>query len=567
MLHKYAIYLVFSLFCVSSIWAQKKIDFVFQDDSYQHIIKHPKTNFKDSIEALEYIREFRASAIKKGHLLASIDSIHYFSDTIQPYFYIGEQLKQIKISIKEKDLQFIRQHSSINEKYLTSLPFSPDELSKSFTSILKTYLNNGYPFAQINLVNISIGKENSKAELNINKGKLYTWSDIHIRGDSSINLKLISNTIGISIGDVFNEKLLNKITNKIQQVSYLQEIKPSEILFKKEGCELFLYLKTIPTSSMNGIIGFQPNPVTERLIITGELNLNLLNTLNRGEQLKINWQSIQEKTQSLKSSFSYPYLFNTSFGVKGKFNLYKRDSTFLDLLGGISVLYYLSQHHYIEGFYNNITNTKLLGADNNPTFSKIGDAKTNLYGLGYTYQQLDYLPNPSRGMNISLSMSSGARNYRLNDTLPYQKSTTYRGELSIEYFVPLAKRHVLRAMNEFNFYSADEIFQNELSRFGGLNSLRGFNEDELYSSTFNVSTLEYRFLLDRNSNVFAFYNLAWYENVAANYYNDKPMGFGLGFSFSTNLGSFAIAYALGKQFNNPILFQDSKIHFGYIAYF
>jgi hemolysin activation/secretion protein len=117
------------------------------------------------------------------------------------------------------------------------------------------------------------------------------------------------------------------------------------------------------------------------------------------------------------------------------------------------------------------------------------------------------------------------------------------------------------------FYYAPEIYQNELFRFGGLNSLRGFNEEELFASTRVVGTLEYRFLLDRNSNVFVFYDQAFYENNAAIYSKDNPLGFGAGLSFGTNLGIFSISYALGKQQGNPILMRNGKIHFGYIAYF
>ncbi len=121
--------------------------------------------------------------------------------------------------------------------------------------------------------------------------------------------------------------------------------------------------------------------------------------------------------------------------------------------------------------------------------------------------------------------------------------------------------------NRTNLYSAPVIYSNEAYRYGGLSSQRGFNEEELYSTAQTTFTAEYRFLVDRNSFAFAFFDQSWYENNSLQYYNDKPMGFGVGFSFGTNIGIFSISYALGKQFDNPILFRNSKIHFGYIAYF
>jgi hemolysin activation/secretion protein len=134
-------------------------------------------------------------------------------------------------------------------------------------------------------------------------------------------------------------------------------------------------------------------------------------------------------------------------------------------------------------------------------------------------------------------------------------------------YVSIFPRHVLLLGLLFDFYSSPTIFENELYRFGGLNSLRGFNEEQLFASTKGQLTFEYRFLLDENSNVFLFYDQCFYENSSVNYYNDHPLGFGGGISFGSKIGVFSITYALGRELANPIDFRSSKIHFGYTAYF
>jgi hemolysin activation/secretion protein len=118
-----------------------------------------------------------------------------------------------------------------------------------------------------------------------------------------------------------------------------------------------------------------------------------------------------------------------------------------------------------------------------------------------------------------------------------------------------------------SLYYAPIIYQNEAFRIGGLSTLRGFNEEELFVTSFMTTTIEYRYLLERNSALFAFFDQAFYENSSANHLTDMPFGFGGGFSFGTNLGIFSISYGLGKQLNNPILVRNGKVHFGYIAYF
>ena len=147
------------------------------------------------------------------------------------------------------------------------------------------------------------------------------------------------------------------------------------------------------------------------------------------------------------------------------------------------------------------------------------------------------------------------------------KNTTLSGHLIYREFLPVFPRHVIHFAALFDFYSSAKIFENELYRFGGLNTLRGFNEEQLFASTKAQLTFEYRFLLDESSNVFLFYDQCFYENVASSYYNDNPFGFGGGISFGSNIGVFAITYAIGKEFSNPIDLRSSKIHFGYTAYF
>jgi hemolysin activation/secretion protein len=171
--------------------------------------------------------------------------------------------------------------------------------------------------------------------------------------------------------------------------------------------------------------------------------------------------------------------------------------------------------------------------------------------------------NPSKGRVFTSKIYLGQRKL----TSDSSSNTTFSGHLNYREYVPLFKRHVLVFAGVFDFYSSPVIYQNELFRFGGLNTLRGFNEEELFASVKAQATIEYRFLLDKGSNVFVFFDQCMYENNALDYVKDHPFGFGGGISFGSKIGVFNITYALGKKFSNPIDFRSSKIHFGYTAYF
>ena len=215
------------------------------------------------------------------------------------------------------------------------------------------------------------------------------------------------------------------------------------------------------------------------------------------------------------------------------------------------------------------------GLENITTLPPYGDITTISYGATFHYEKLDYRLNPRKGFYFQGTGSTGNREIRKNSEINpavYEsidlKSVTYQGEILADYFISLGGRHVVNVGSNFAYIYNPNLFVNELYRIGGLKSLRGFDEESIYASTFVIGKIEYRYLLEQNSFLFTFINAAWYENKSGDLnVTDTPLGFGAGIDFETRIGIMSFSYALGKQFDNPILFKDGKIHFGIVNYF
>lgn len=550
-----------------STWGQKPYQLVFTNDSYKLIKKNPEIHFKDSLTTLNYIKNFRQFAIKQGYLLASVDSLKWSNKRANVHFYSGPKLEKADLTIDSEVLKFLKKRGIPMEKYIRNVAFSPKEISRILNEIQQTYENNGFPFVRVQLGDIQMDSLSMKAKVLVKAGNSVSWTKINLRGENLLSEKVISSYIQIKVGDEYNYKDLSMISTRLKQVTFLEETKSAEVLFTQEGAELFLYLKSKPVSLANGVIGIQPNPVTQRVSLTGDIRLKLVNVLKRAELFDLNWRSIQAQTQALKTQLIIPNLFRSPFGIEGQFELYKRDSTFLELKSSVGIQYALSNGNFLKAFYRNNSSNVLAAGKNNPSFSNLGSVNTNYYGIGFQRQTIDYLPNPRKGMLLRMNVSIGSRKSQKSDTSSVITETTFRGMIDWQNYFPINKRNVLKVQLSGEFYEAPIIFQNEVYRFGGQISQRGFNEEELNATTRALFTLEYRFLLDQNSFLFAFYDQSWFENRALNYYNDTPYGFGIGLSFGTNLGTFSLSYALGSQQGNPILFRDGKVHFGYIAFF
>lgn len=146
----------------------------------------------------------------------------------------------------------------------------------------------------------------------------------------------------------------------------------------------------------------------------------------------------------------------------------------------------------------------------------------------------------------------------------------YRYRLLIEKYTQIGKISTIKTSAQSEGIYSPTIFFNELIRFGGVYSLRGFNEQSLFASNYTMVTLEYRYLLSQNANIFAFWNGAYYEDksmIRTNTKHDFPFGFGFGANLETGVGVLTLAYALGRENQNPIKFQSGKFHFGLIGLF
>ncbi len=521
-----------------------------------------KTNQKD------FLASYRFNLVKKGYFLANFDSIVSSLGTTNAYLFLGPKFKKISLAITPEDYLFLRRLGFYGTVKLSDqgVSLSPSQLRATLRQVLESLNQNGYPFASVTLIDNVIGIDSIASTLKILKGRKLLWKSIQVKGDSTFSAASIQSITGIKVGDNFNEVQWHGLDQKLKQINHIQVVKAAELLFTNEGAELFLYLKSARISNFNGAIGLQPNPVSQRVGLTGELQLKLVNTLRQAEQVDFNWRSIQPATQSLVIRVNYPYLFKTTFGTDFKFNLYKRDSTFLEIKAAFAVQYQFKKGQLFKGIYQFYSSDRLAGAGSSVGFSQSVSLTTSAFGIAFLKKELDYIPNPSKGSATTIELFVGSREAK-TDTVSNSTSTIFKGSISYEKYFRLASRHVVKSAIAYDFYYAPVIYQNERYRFGGLTSLRGFNEEEIFSTSRAIFSLEYRFLVDKNSAAFLFYDQAVYEDRSTSYIKDTPFGIGAGFSIGSKIGIFSISYAIGKQLKNPFDFRQGKVHFGYIAYF
>ncbi|MCG3164701.1 MAG: Outer membrane protein assembly factor BamA [Bacteroidia bacterium] len=512
-----------------------------------------------------------------GYLSARVDSSRKVDSLhLKAWITTGEVFRwaTIKAGNVSED---ILSRSNFREKVFFGEPIYFRSVTRLQKRIIAWCENNGYPFASVKLDSLKIKEGKLLASLNLKKNGLFTIDSLVIKGNAKVKPVYLYNYYGIKPGDVYDESLVRKISVRTKELAFVRETQAPQAVFSKDKAKLLVFLDKKGASQFDGILGVLPDNATGKVLVTGDLKLNLLNSFGRGETVSINWRKLQAQTQDLRTQVVYPFLFNTPFGVDLKFDLYKRDTTFININMAGGLQYLFSGGNYLKVFIDSRTSNLLstYNLQNITTLPQYADVKTLLYGIGGKFEKLDYRFNPRKGLRLIANLQAGNKTIRQNAKInpeAYEgiklKTLQINTDLVAEYYIPLGKRSTVKTGLQGAAVVNQNLFQNELPRIGGLKTLRGFDEESIFASLYSIATLEYRFLLEQNSYLFSFFDQAYYENTSrGKRIFDRPFGFGAGITFETKIGIFSLTYALGKQFDNPVNFRSGKIHFGVVSRF
>jgi outer membrane protein assembly factor BamA len=356
------------------------------------------------------------------------------------------------------------------------------------------------------------------------------------------------------------------------------------------GYVINFYFRPKRTNQVDALLGLLPSNEQNggKFLLTADVQVVLKNAFGGGETIDFNWEQIQPKSPRLFLFFGQPYIFRSDLGLTTGFQLYKKDSTFLNIEGNLGIQYAFGRNRSLNILLQS-QRTNLLDIDTNSVkFTKrlpdIIDMSTVSMGLEYTFINTDYRFNPRRGSEFSVSASAGRKEIRQNNAVTQIKDPSFdygalydslrrnsyqlRFRLSGARYLPLAKQAVLKVAIQAGWLETPNYFRNEMFQLGGYRMLRGFDEESIYANRFAVTGIEYRYLVDLNSYFFGFLDAGWSNfksEVTA--FDHTYIGLGGGMAFQLKQGIFNISYALGKRDDVKLNLRQSKIHFGYTSFF
>ncbi|MBZ9777491.1 BamA/TamA family outer membrane protein [Psychroflexus sp. CAK8W] len=528
-------FILFTKFTNDSIARETKQKF----DSYKKA--ETRLNFKiDSLKSSGYLFLSEKRKVEKNNLFSAIT--------------LNQKIDSLSIHINENDFKLFPKNLSVVSGKI-QIPYS--EIDNTLNFVVQQLKNSGLAFGKASLSNIRMNEESMQADLVIDTGVMRTIDKINIKGYSLLSETYITRYSNLKVGSKFKESDIQKKTEQLDNIVFIKVKKPTEVLFKKDSTELFLYLDKLNSNSFDGFLGFGSDE-ENNFQLNGYLNMVLLNNLDFGERLSINYKNNGFGLQIFEGDLKLPFVLKSPISIEAGLRLFRRDSLFSNNSQNIDLNYQINERLSLQGGID-FTNSTNLQLEELVSYQEIVDYKSTFYGVGFKFIKLGSRQGFNEDTFVNINTYLGRRESQINAD-QYKLSIEGQHQVTIDY-----RNKIYMHLNS-QFLISDTYYNNELFRFGGVNSIRGFAENSLIANRFAVLRSEYRYLLDDNLFVNSVLDIGNYNDKISRI-DENILGYGIGLGLRSKAGIFRLilANAISDSQNSDL--SSSKIHIGFISFF
>ena len=355
----------------------------------------------------------------------------------------------------------------------------------------------------------------------------------------------------------FNQVLVNRLKKEFDSYPFCTQIKSPEIQFTTDSTSLYIYVQKRSANTFDGFIGFS-NSETKNITLSGYVDVLLQNILNTGESVSITWKSNGNLQKSFAGQVELPYLFNSPLALKAQLQLFKQDSTFQNTKTALHLGYLFRFHKRLYLGYQSAESSDI----QNTNSGLVADFKNYFTSLSY-----DYINNSGSDLfftektKLKIEYGTGSRNTPIKKNKQYYISSVLKQDWQLN-----DKNHLI-LKNESYLLQSESYLVNELARFGGINSLVGFNENSLQANFYSITRTEYRCKLSPSLYWSALADYGLYQDQTTRVKSSTIAGLGTGIKLATKTGLLSLYYAVGSTKNQTFNTKNALFHVSLTSYF
>lgn len=502
---------------------------------------------------------------RQGYLNATVDSIVRVSDSLfmgyprlgmrtnSHIIYYKSNVEDAKFS-KTAIESFLRDGWKLTDNAV-EIPFGDTEVF--LNEVVSYYEKMGDAFAEVQLQNMGSKEGVLESSLMIATTQKRRVDGVVIKGYDRFPLSFIRYGTRLKKGTVFQRNTVIEASVRLSQVGFVREIKPPEMLFTEDSTLVFLYLERVKSNYFDGFVGFATDEEDRNIKLNGYVNMKLVNNLNAGEELLINWRNNGNQQTALLAEVTLPYIRKSPFGIQASLNIVKQDSTFNNTTTALGISYSWNLRWAVRAGIEGVVSSNI-------SSSGVGDAadfRSFFYKLQVT-QRVRGLAQPLLGdkMFINVALFSGKRMAEGEQT-GQQKIAT-----DIQYQFQLDRRNYIFLRNVLQGIQSNTYFTGERFWLGGISSLRGFQENVLPATFYTITNTEYRYALSNSLYVNSIIDAGYVKDAMAG--TEKTLyGIGLGVGLRSAGGLLKMQYAIGKVKEQPLKLSNATIHLSFSTFF
>lgn len=508
-------------------------------------------NYKDLVLSVE---DTLISLKKRGNLEAEVKSfIMVDSLNYEVQINKNQKIKYVKISnLSDLDSDVL---NILNVYKLENGLVKFEEIDEILSEISKKLSRKGFPFATLAFKNHDlITSSTLESDLLIDYGDKRFLNKVVVKGYEDFPKNFKKNIFKLKKDKLLDlEQALDK-SKLINRTKFARNSRDPEILFTKDSTSLFLYLEKIRKNSFDGFISFDTDENSGKINIQGYAKISLNNTFNAGENINFDFNAHKNRDRSLKSNINIPYFLGSAFNVNYTLNLIQKDSTYTSNENIIDIDVNLNKTKLGLGFQKN-------KSDSGIETENIKSFDSKLFNVFSEYLIIDEGDkfNPEF-FKLSLRYGLGKKE-QLNNITSISK---YKLEISKKFNI--SKRFKFQPLIIKEKINSKNLVNNELLRFGGGNSIRGFDDNSIFSDSYTLLKTNLNYYLNDTIYIYTIFDIANYSDNILNIEKDIYSG-GFGFSTLTENGLISVNYSKGNNWGNSFNLKNAKINVIFLTFF
>ena len=412
-----------------------------------------------------------------------------------------------------------------------------NSLNEIIIKLSDFFSGQGFPFVEIKIRYLNIKDVKTIfGNLEIISNESREIDDYIVKGYEKFPKKFVEKFLGIRIGEKIDIKKLKNSSKQINNLQFVRQTREPEILFTKDSTFVYLYYEKLKQNNFDGLLTLSRDESDSKVNVDGYLKLLLLNSLNYGETIKVDYNSVDEGLTTLKTKLKLPYVFNSNFSIESHLNIIQNDSIF-------------TNSNFL--FKAGLDKTKIsnyLGCNIENSTSEFSNNIYKNFKSVQVFYEFNYQIFNSDQNNSDKIFSITAKFFLGHKKQLNNRSTKNNFDIDVFKKTKIFERTSLFSKIRFEKLDSRNLVNNELIRFGGAESIRGFIDESITANEYFLFRNDVNFMLNKSFSFVGIMDYAYYVNEI---FNSMKNIYSLGFGFTllNDKNLISLNYASGSDFN------------------